>query len=696
MTEPHADRMSLSARLNWAGRMFAASLDRLKMSEHAFMLAVAIVIGVLCGLGAVAFNLLIHAFQQVFWGVRETAVDVLRSQPLWKIALLPGLGGLLVGWIVYHFAKEARGHGVPEVMAAVALRGGVIRARVALAKIVASAITIASGGSAGREGPVIQIGATIGSVVGQLLRMSRRRLRTVVGCGAAGGIAATFNAPIAGALFSVEVILGEFGVAQFSPIVISSVIATVVARHYLGKGPVFDVPHYALTSGWELFPYALLGLVCGVVSAAFIRLLYKFEDFFEQRKHFPGFLRPMVGGFLVGLIGLALPHVYGDGRSVINLALLGQLSGLLLAVLLAAKMVATSLTLGSGGSGGVFAPSLFLGAMAGGVVGKLAALLPGVAPGPCGGYSLVGMGGVVAGATHAPITAILIIFEMTDSYDVILPLMTVCIISTVVSARLSSESIYTLKLVRRGIDLFRGRSLDLLKAHTVESCVRTECERVPPGRPVGEILHAILRSEHTQFYCVAADGTYRGVVTLADARRVFLSREHLENVLLVDDLLRTQAPVCTPSESLSDALHKFAEADLPELPVVENPANRRFLGALNYADVISVYQDEILKLDTAEGLARRVASTRIFGRVRVAEGFSLAEWDPPSSLWGKALRDAQPRTRYGLHVLLVRKRTAATAERIEPVAPGPDYRIAPEDTLIVHGRDDDIDKALAL
>lgn len=696
MKAPPTRGMGLGDRLSWIGRTAAASLDRLKMSEHVFGLLVAIVIGALCGVGAVFFNYLIHAFQGLFWGTREMAIGVLRNQPWWRIALMPGLGGLLVGWIVYHFAKEARGHGVPEVMAAVALRGGIIRARVALAKVVASAITIASGGSAGREGPVIQIGAAIGSVVGQLLRVSRRRLRTFVGCGAAGGIAATFNAPVAGALFSVEIILGEFGVAQFSPIVISSVIATVVARHYLGSGPVFEVPHYTLASGWELLPYAALGLLCGAVSAGFIRLLYLVEDFFERARRLPGFLRPMAGGFLLGLVGLVVPHVYGDGRTVIDLALLGQLSWFLLAALLAAKIVATSLTLGSGGSGGVFAPSLFLGAMAGGLVGRLAAHVPGIATGAPGGYALVGMGGVVAGATHAPITAILIIFEMTGSYDVILPLMTVCIISTVLSSRLSRESIYTLKLVRRGIDLFRGRSLDVLKPHTVAQCLRTGGERVVPGQLFRDILKRILRSEHTQFYGVDEDGTYRGVLTLADARRVFLSRENLEGILLVEDLLHTNVPVCTPGESLSEALHKFTQSAVPELPVVEDMRSRHFCGVLNYADVISVYQGEILKLDAAGGLASRVSSTPALRRVQVVEGFSLAEWDPPSSLWGRNLREAALRARYGLHVVLVKKKSATAADRIAPLAPGPDYTISAEDTLVVYGRDEDVEKVLKM
>ncbi len=285
--------------------------------------------------------------------------------------LLPTAGGLLVGLIVTRFAPEVKGSGIPEVMEAVAQRGGAIRIRVVLAKAAAAAVTIGSGGSAGREGPIVHIGSAIGSACGQLLEVSARRLRTFVACGAAAGIAATFNAPIAGALFSIEVVLGDLGVASLSPIVISSVVATVISRHHLGDFPAFKVPAYSSVHPAELLLYAGLGLAAAVVGVAFIRLLYGIGDRFD-RSPIPPWLRPAVGGLGVGLISLALPHVFGVGYETINAALSERLDLALLIALVGAKGLATALTLGSGGSGGVFAPSLFMGATLGAAWGQIA------------------------------------------------------------------------------------------------------------------------------------------------------------------------------------------------------------------------------------------------------------------------------------------------------------------------------------
>ncbi len=321
------------------------------------------------------FRYLITAVQRLFWGDWTFSLELVRSHPKWWILLAPAIGGLLVGPLVYFFAREAKGHGVPEVMEAVALRAGVIRPRLVLVKSLASAISIGSGGSVGREGPIVQIGSALGSAIGQLLRVSGRRLKTLVGCGTAAGIAATFNAPIAGALFAVEVILGEFGVAQFSPIVISSVMATVVSRHYRGGCPAFVVPEYEMNSAWELLVYLLLGVVAAFVALGFTRLLYWAEDLFDALPIKP-WLTATLGGLAVGGVGIFSPHVLGVGYEAMAQALRGELVLGVLAMLLAVKVLATGLTIGSGGSGGVFAPSLFRWSMFGGALRAGASLLP--------------------------------------------------------------------------------------------------------------------------------------------------------------------------------------------------------------------------------------------------------------------------------------------------------------------------------
>jgi CIC family chloride channel protein len=359
-------------------------LLRLRSSPHVFMILIAALIGVGGGLGAVGFRYLIRVFQLLAFGSWEYSLAVVGSVPWQVLLFIPAAGLVVIFPLVNWFAKETKGHGVPEVMEAVALRGGAIRPRIVLVKALASAICIGTGGSIGREGPIVQIGSAFASALGQLLHISPARLRTLVGCGAAAGIAGTFNAPIAGALFSVEVILGDFGLAHFSPIVISSVVSTVVARHFLGSTPAFIVPTYQLVSAYELALYALLGLLAGLVGVGFSTLLYKTEDVFKQ---------------------LSFPQVLGVGYETIDLALAGKMAGALLLTLVLLKLAATCVTLAAGGSGGIFAPSLFLGAMTGGFVGTVVhQVFPFVTAGP-GAYATVGMGAVVAAATHAPLTA---------------------------------------------------------------------------------------------------------------------------------------------------------------------------------------------------------------------------------------------------------------------------------------------------
>ena len=593
-------RLRAFAVARWTRRVVRNWIERARGGEYVFLLFVAAFIGLLGGLSAIAFNVAIHLFQDGWWGVVEPRLADLRGIAAWKIALVPAAGGLIVGLITTFLVAEAKGHGVPQVIKAVALAGGKIRGRVALAKMLASSITIGSGGSAGREGPVIQIGAAIGSRIGQAMGMSKRRLRTLVACGAAAGIAGTFNAPVAGALFSVEVILGEFGAAQFSPIVISSVVATVVVRAWRGDAAVFAPPPCTFASAWELIPYVLLGLLCGLVSVAYIRSISFAEGFFDRHVRLPRWLRPAFGGLLLGLLALALPQLMGDGRTLSNSAFAGTLPALLLIALAFAKMLATGLTLGSGGSGGVFSPALSIGALLGAGVGTLAAPLLGAHFGGIAAYAVVGMGGLIAGAMLAPITAILMIFEITSNYAIILPVMVACILSTVLTSRLTGNlSIYTFKLAREGIRLFRGGSPDLLRTRRVEAHLRTRLETIPPGETAAVLMDRFLASDAAQFYVVDTTGALLGAIALSDARRVLLSSPALVRILLAEDLMRRAVPCVTPDESLGTTLAKFTQSHLQELPVVRAADDRRLVGALAYADVLAAYQEEVLKADSA-------------------------------------------------------------------------------------------------
>ena len=423
------------------------------------LLALAVLVGLGAGLGAVAFRYMISGLTHVFSGHADYSDAGHAANPLvpwlgpWFVVLAPAVAGLLYGPLVHRFAPEARGHGVPEVMVAVARNGGRIRPQVALVKSLASALCIGGGGSVGREGPIVQIGSALGSSLAQVARLDERRIRLLVACGAAGGIAATFNAPLAGVFFAMELILGQWAAESFGMVVVTSVTASVVGRAMLGNDPFLSLPGFKVDHLVQYPLFAVLGLVAGLFGVGFSRVLYAIEDACDWLWRGPEWLRPAVGGLFLGGVLLVLPQMYGVGYPVLGNAVAGKYTIAFLCVLLIGKVVACSLTIGIGGSGGVFAPSLFCGAMLGAAFG---AVVHGVGPdvvGSTGAYALVGMGALFAGAARAPITAVVILFELTGEYTIILPLMLAIVLATGVSHLVSHDTVYTRKLLRRGIDL---------------------------------------------------------------------------------------------------------------------------------------------------------------------------------------------------------------------------------------------------
>ncbi len=659
---------------------------RLRQSEQMYMVLISVGIGLLGGLGAVAFRELIRLGQLVFWRMGEYSLDYIHGLPPWWKVTAPAVGGLLVGLVIHFFAAEARGHGVPEVMESVALRGGRIRPRVVLAKMFASGISIASGGSVGREGPIVQIGSAIGSTVGQWLGVGERRLRTLVGCGAAAGIAGTFNAPVAGALFSVEIILGDFGVTQFSPIVISSVAATVVSRHFLGDFPAFEVPAYSLQSPFELLAYTVLGLLAGLVALLFTRVLYGAEDLFDGLR-IPGPLKPALGGALVGLVALRFPEVLGVGYEAINEALQGGLLLRVLLVLVLVKILAVSITIGSGGSGGIFAPSLFIGAMLGGGVGTVVhAAWPGATGGP-GAYALVGMGAVVGAATHAPITAILIIFELTNEYTIILPLMVTCIVATLLATQLQKASIYTLKLLRRGIDIRGGQTVNVLRSVKVEDVMRDTFLTIDPGEQVMRVVSRFMEQPGDAVFVVDGDRRLLGVITIDEVRPIMAELAELGGLIVARDMmLETGFPVFRPGDSLDAAMRRFATHH-HSCPVVDDRGV--IVGSLWPEDVIERYNAEVLKREMASTMALTVTDHRRIQTLPGVEGMNLAEVPAPPSFVGKTLGELDLRRRFGLTVLLV-KHCDNGEECIVDRVPDATYTVQEGDHLLVLGAEEHI------
>jgi CIC family chloride channel protein len=563
---------------------------------------ISLVIGLSTGVGAVIFRYLITGIE---WVGYSWVPQTLTGLGKFYVILIPAIGGLIVGPLIYFFAREAKGHGVPEVMEAVALRGGRIRPAVVVIKSLASSISIGSGGSVGREGPIVQIGSAIGSVIGQRLNLSEDRIRILVACGAAGGIAATFNAPIAGVIFALEVIVGEFSVRHFSNVVISAVAASVIGQAVFGDIPAFAIPfEYGINSLWEFGFYPILSILAALWGVLFVRVLYWSEDLFEKWKSVPEWVQPAVGGTLLGIIALIYPYVTGVtwdrtpqifnvGYNIIEAALANELVLGVALTLLILKLIATSLTLGSGGSGGVFAPSLFMGAMLGTVFDLVIRLIFPNIPAPPGAYALVGMAATFAAAAHAPITAVLILFELTGDYRIILPLMLTVVITTVVAQHiLKGESIYTLKLTRRGIRLNRGKDIDVLEGVLVNEVMSQEFNIISAEDSVQSFSNVLNETHSHGAVILNNQGKLWGVVTVSDLEKFLTNNatHDLEEVKVTEiGTRRSELRVAYPDETIGQALYRMGQRGLGRMPVVSRTDPNHLLGLVRRQNIIRAY-----------------------------------------------------------------------------------------------------------
>jgi len=645
-------------------------------NENLFIVLLAIGVGVLSGVGAVGVRFLIRLFQRLFFGGNGIALlEPLRHLPWWYILIAPAIGGLIIGPIIYYFAREAKGHGVPEVMLATLLQGGKIRPRVAFIKALVSALCIGSGGSVGREGPLVQIGASVGSTLGQLFKLTEKQVSTLVACGAGSGIAAAFNAPIAGALFAVEIILGDFGVSAFSPIVISSVMATLVSHFFEGDFAAFVVPPYKLVSAFELIPYTILGIVAGFVALGFIWVLYFSENAFEKWA-FPEWLKPALGGLVIGGMALGIPNLFGVGYETINEALHGSMALWFLLLLIPAKILATSITLGSGGSGGVFAPSLFLGASTGGIIGILFhAQFPHLTANP-GAYALVGMGAVVAAATQAPITAILIIFELTNNYHIIVPLMFSCIISTLITTNIKKESIYTQKLKFKGINLKEGREESILKAIPVAHVMTSPVTYFTYTVNLDTICDVALKSPQHVFPVVDEQMNYRGYFSMGALKSVLFDKGDLANLVIAEDIIEGTESVSLEA-NVHEAMDMLGNNGMEELPVVDG---EKLAGLVAAKQILEIYQMELHKRELAMAVVSKKKFNDLTEGFYVGGGYRLDELPILDKLVGKTLKETNFRADYGLEIVMIHSR-----KHKKEILPRPEYRFQKGDMVVVVG-----------
>lgn len=567
---------------------------------------ISVLIGIVAGLGAMAF---FFCLEWSCWFVLgqlagaqfpapdgEHLVHLAVTTPYrpWLLALLPVVGGLVSGWFVYALAPEAEGEGTDAMIDAFHNRGGIIRTRVPFVKSIASIMTLASGGSVGREGPIAQIGAGFGSWLARSLKMPTHERRIYMLAGCAAGLGSIFRAPLGSAITSIEVLYSEdFESEAIIPCVIASVIAYSIFTFFFGFSPVFGTPDFSFHDPRELLIYAVLGLICAPIGMSYVSIFNRTRVFF-RRMDIPRHYKPMIGGLGVGLVALIVPEAIGGGYGYMQLAIYGQMGLGLMCLAAAFKVVTTSLTIGSGSSGGVFGPTLFIGGMVGGVVGQLGhALFPEIVVQP-GAYVLVGMAAFFASAAKAPVGALIMVSEMAAGYQLLPPLMIVSMIAILFNR---GGSIYTKQLLNKFQSPAHEGDLtvNVLDTLKVADIFRADQPVISlqPGDNFAQVQQSIADSHQSLFPVQDAQGDLVGVLPVADIRKVMFE-DSLRDLVVVGELAAPQVGL-TPESDLYSALLKFLDTGYSQLPVVASqPDGRgRLLGLLNHEDVIAAYHQEV-------------------------------------------------------------------------------------------------------
>ena len=577
-----------------------ARLDRVTRHEQVILSVLAVIVGGIGGGSAIAFREALGAVQFVFYGFSEERVATLAAAlPWWHILAATTVGGLVIGLLVAFVMPGRKPHGVAEVMEASALKGGRMSLRAGLGAALVSAVSLGSGASTGREGPVVHLGASLSAFVAERLRLGRSLSQTLLGCGVAAAVAASFNAPIAGAFFALEVVVGHYAMSAFAAIVISSVTGTIVSRIWFGDFPAFVIPEHQIASFLEFPAFAILGLVSALTAVIFMYSVEITGGIFERTKA-PLWLRPACGGLAVGLIALAFPEVLGVGYEATDTALRGQFALWMLAALLVAKTAATAIALGSGFGGGVFSPSLYLGAMLGGVFGMLATgVFPHLSSGHVA-YTIVGMGAVAGSVLGAPISTILMVFELTSDYELTIGVMIATVIASLITRHAFGFSFFTWQLDRRGLNLRKGREKGLLHAVHVCDVMHDDQITVTPSASMAEIRRSLQQCHYGELFVADGEGRLHGTITLADLAESAFDTA-LDELLNAKDVCRHRPPVLTEQDNLEAAMALMDSVQEEMIvAVVDNKKQNRLRGYVRQRDVLRAYDRALLQARAEE------------------------------------------------------------------------------------------------
>ena len=574
--------------------------DHIRPTDLQVTLFWAGVIGFTGAVSSVLFRRLTNGVHTLMTGQSSGLVESFEHLPAWQRVLVPAIGGAIAGLIIHFGTWWSSKKSSTDYMEAIVLGNGVVPARLSFVKCASAMFTIASGGSIGREGPLVQLSAVLASLIGRARRMPTLQLRLLVACGAAAGIASAYNAPIGGAMFVAEIVLCSMSMESFGPLVFSSVVATLTVRNFLGSDPLYEihVPNVRLNSNWEIVPYLFLGVTAGLAGPWFLRLLRWSESMFSRLTKMPPYLKLALGGLIVGVLAVFNPEICGNGYSVVNQVLQGDLLWKSILIILVFKLVATASTFGSGAVGGVFTPTLFAGACIGYLFcAGVQPMWHGVALVPSA-FALVGMGAFLAATTHAPIMAIIMLFELTLDYQIILPLMLACVVAHYVSLSFEDKSIYAESLKRKGHGAFEQQLASL----SVADLMKKNPVTVSENSRFSEIAHCFITHRFNYLYVVDAGQHFKGVISLHDIKS-YLNDLELAEIVIARDIMQETFPTVTPYESLAEALTKFSKHDGERLPVTDTDS--QLFGTVSKTDVLlALAERDKASSKTEQGMAK--------------------------------------------------------------------------------------------
>jgi CIC family chloride channel protein len=678
------------------------SVDRIKtfftriaFPEYTLFSIYSILIGIAAGLASVFFHFSIEFFNSIFFGKTAEGLFFLGAA---VVIIIPAIGMIIQSIMIFSFPEISQKRGVMDVIKAVALRGGLIPLRTTIFHFIAPVISIGSGGTVGPEGPAAQIGGGVASKIATLLKLSDSRRRTFTAAGAGAAIAAIFNSPLGGVFFALEIVLlNDFQTTTFSALILSSVTASAVSRIFLGNTSVFSfsVPQIGPYNYFYLF--VIFGLIAGIVSIAFL----KYDDFtselFKKKilKKLPRWFVMIIVGLLVGISGYFYKDIFGIGYNGINDVLSNSFTWQVVLVLFVLKFLLVPLVLNSGGFGGTFAPSLFIGAMVGYLFSFGVTSITGIPADPTT-FILVGMGAILGGVNSIPITAILIVFEMTREYSLILPLMLSIIVSSTIVQILNKGSHYLKLLEKQGFRITEGKESSILKSILVEKIMRTDQITINQFVTLNQIVPIIIDSPHRIIYTLDNSGNLTGTISDSQIRPLITEYESLKKSVIAHDIADTRLVKVYKSDDLDLVLKLMTKADLVELPVVSDENNNKIIGIVTRQDVLDSYGKESIKYDLADGLSREIQTLKQVDISRVADGYAIVERKPSSKFVGKSLSELKIRNKYGLEILMIKKSKELFEEtevKSKIIMPRHDYKIQNDDILVLFGTEENIVKS---